>query len=347
MPRKIGNRGPTIVDVARAAGVSVSTASRVVRQHPDVREETRTRVNDVIRELRYRPSPVARALVTGQARLLALLVSDVTNPFYPELAKAVEQEAKESGYLVAICNTEDDPDETRRYVDALQQMGLDGVVHASVAKDEDEVTKLLGDRRRIVFTNRRPTGEDASYVVSDNRGAAVELTRHLLERGHRVIGFIRGPRFASNSNDRVDGFEAAMAEVDDTAPMIAEGDHTAASGAAAVRTWFDGELRPTAIIAVNDAVAVGAYEALTARGLRVPDDVALAGFDGVASSRLLGITTVEQEIATMGRRAVQVLLAGLTDNARGEPTRIALPTRLRVRSSTEHRLDPTAGPTRR
>jgi len=164
--RAATGREPTIVDVARRAAVSVSTVSRVVRDLPDVRPETRARVQASISQLGYRPSPIARALVSGRTRLLALLVSDITNPFYPQLAKSVEQEAKRGNYTVIICNTADQTAETRRYLHWLLRQGLDGVIHAWVARDENVLLSLIGDPRRVVFTNRRPASHSVSYVVS-------------------------------------------------------------------------------------------------------------------------------------------------------------------------------------
>ncbi|HTW02245.1 MAG TPA: LacI family DNA-binding transcriptional regulator [Streptosporangiaceae bacterium] len=337
MARPPLGRGPTIVDVARAAEVSVSTVSRVVRDHPDVGEQTRARVHEAIDRLGYRPSPIARALVSGQTRLLALLVSDIANPFYPQLAKSVEQAAKHDDYTVIICNTEDRTAETRRYVERLLRQGLDGVIHASAARDEKVLLSLMEDPRRVVFTNRRPSSDSVSYVVSDNRGGAVELTRHLLSLGHRRIGFIGGPSFARNATERLDGFTAAMAEVPDAVPLIAQGDFAVDDGGRAVHAWMDAMSGPTAIIAINDSVALGALEALTARRLRVPQDVALAGFDGVqlAASRVIDLTTVDQHIEQMGRLAVRILLRQLADSASALPTREILPTELLLRGSTE------------
>jgi LacI family transcriptional regulator len=325
------------VDVARFAGVSVSTVSRVVRDHPDVGAQTRARVQAAIEVLGYRPSPIARALVSGQTRLIALLVSDIANPFYPQLAKTVEQEAKQDDYTVIICNTGDRTRETRRYIERLLQQGLDGVIHASVARDEGVLLELMHDLRRVVFTNRRPSHGTVSYVVSDNRSGAAELTRHLLSRGHRRIGFISGPSYARNATERLAGFAEVMRETAGAEPFVARGDFTAEDAPRAVHAWLDGTPSPTAIIAINDSVALGALEALTDRGLRVPDDIALAGFDGVqlAASRVFDLTTVDQHIDQMGRRAVQILLRQLTGDASGTPVREVLPTRLLLRGSTE------------
>jgi LacI family transcriptional regulator len=330
-------RPPTIVDVARSAGVSVSTVSRVVRNLPDVSAETRDRVRAAIGALGYRPSPIARALVSGQTRLLALLVSDIANPFYPQLAKSVEHEAKQHSYAVIICSTADRTGETRRYLQRLLAQGLDGVIHASVARDQAALMSILGDPRRVVFTNRRPSGSAPSYVVSDNRAGAADLTRHLLAAGHRRIGFVAGPAYASNAIERRSGFLAAMGEVAGSEPLVADSDFSAEGGAEVVTQWMACATPPTALIAINDSVALGVLEALTNHGIHVPADVAVAGFDGVrlAASPLLDLTTVDQHIEQLGREAVQILLHQLGCPPGAKPVQKVLPTQLLLRSSTE------------
>jgi LacI family transcriptional regulator len=307
-----------------------------MRDHVDVKAATRARVREAIDLLNYRPSPIARALVSGQSRLLTLLVSDITNPFYPQLAKSVEQEAKLKGYAVVICNTEDRTAETRRYVERLLRQGLEGVIHASVARDEQVLLSLMADERRIVFTNRRPGHSALSYVVSDNEAGAAELTKHLLSLGHRRIGFITGPRYARNAMERLKGFRHAMKGVADTELLVAEGDFSVESGREAVLEWLRNQDAPTAMIAVNDSVALGALGALADSRLRVPEDVALAGFDGtqLSASPLLSLTTVDQHIESLGRRSVQILLDQLASASRFEPIHEVLPTQLLMRGST-------------
>lgn len=327
----------TIVDVAHEAKVSVSTVSRVLRDHRDVDPHTRSVVRAAIEKLGYRPSPIARALVSGQTRLLALLVSDFTNPFYPQLAKSIEQEAAKAEYTVVICNTHDLPAETSRHLTRLLGQGLDGVIHASVGRDESTVQALLADLRRVVFTNRPPSSELVSYIVSDNFGGAAELTRHLLGMGHRRIGFVGGPTYARNATERLRGFMAEISQVPGAQALVVEGDFSKASGESAVLRWLDEGSRPTAIIAINDSVALGAMEALVRRGLRIPTDIALAGFDGtdLAASPVMSLTTVDQHSDQLGRLAVRALLKQLAADS-FVPTHRVLPTQLLLRGSTEH-----------
>ncbi len=335
MPRRSTTR-VTIADVARSAGVSVSTVSRVIRDHDDVEEGTRATVRAAIQALGYHPSPIARALVSGESKLLALLVSDLTNPFYPQLAATIEREAEKAGYTVVICSTGDRAADTRRRLARLLDQGIDGVIHAAVGSDEKAVLSALGDLRRIVFTNRPPSHPNASSIVSDNVAGASEVTRHLLSLGHRRIGFIGGPTYARNAEDRLAGFRAAMEDLPGTFSFVHAGPFSRETGEAAVRAWMDLDLRPTAVIGINDSVAFGAMDELFRLGLRVPQDIALAGFDGteLAASRVVGLTSVDQHIEEMGRLALQTLLRQL-----GSPTfvstRLVLQTKLLVRTSTE------------
>lgn len=305
-------RGPRIADVAREAGVSISTVSRVVRGHDDVHDGTRTEVQRVIERLGYRPSILARALVSGYSRTIALIVSDLTNPFYPQLARSVEEEAKASGFAVVVCNTDDDPIETVGYIGQLLDHGVAGVIHASVGRDEDQVLAVLGDARRIVFANRRPLSRAVSYVVSDNRRAGRMLGEHLIGLGHRVIGFIAGPSWAANSQERLAGLEEA-ARAGGAELLTAEGDFAARSAPPALDAWLPLRAAPSAVVGVNDQVALGILAELIDRGYRVPGDIAVAGFDDIdlAASRVIGLTTVAQHIRELGSRSVQILLRQL------------------------------------
>ncbi|HYA44196.1 MAG TPA: LacI family DNA-binding transcriptional regulator, partial [Acidimicrobiales bacterium] len=263
--------------MARAANVSVSTVSRVIRGRDDVSDETRGAIQRVIEDLGYRPSGVARALVTGYSRTIALLVSNIANPFYPQLAKSVEQEARKAGHALVICNTGDSVEESTAYIRRLLGQGIDGVIHASVGLDEDKILELMADRRRIVFVNRRPRSRDVSYVVADNRKGAAALVKHLVDLGHRRIGFVGGPSWASQARDRLEGFTRAIADAGVQGLVVKEGDFSMESGTRAIEEWLASGDVPTAIIGVNDSVAIGAINGLLAKagGLAV----AVAGFD--------------------------------------------------------------------
>jgi LacI family transcriptional regulator len=221
------------------------------------------------------------------------------------------------------------------------------VIHAAVGRDEACVLSILGDHRRVIFINRPPVDDSVSCVVSDNFGGAVDLTRHLLSRGHRRIGFIGGPSFARNATDRLRGFKQAMSEVTDAVPFMVTAEFSKNSGTRVLKKWLDDDCGLTAVIAINDQVALGAMEVLIRRNLRMPADVALAGFDGtaIAASPVMGLTSVDQHIDEIGRRAVLLLLKQL-GSERFVATRQVLPTKLLLRHSTEGDGRPRTRPAR-
>jgi LacI family transcriptional regulator len=335
----------TIATVAEAAGVSVATVSRVVRDHADVREATRVHVLKVIDELGFRPSPLARALVSGQSLTLGLVISDITNPFYPQLAKSVEQEAAENGLTVLICNTDDDPEISRVCMSRLLDQRIGGLIHGSIGDDEADVINAMGGQAPIVFVNRRPTTAGTNFIVADNALGARQLTEHLLDQGHRRIGFIAGPEMASNARERLNGFLAAMeGHADHVEPLVSEADFSPEGGREHARRLLANRRgRPTALIGVNDMVAMGAMEAVIEAGLRVPEDVAVAGFDNTAAaaSPLIGLTSVAQHIETMGRAAVKASLRLARRKTRGRPITQVIEPELLVRRTT---LAPVADP---
>lgn len=322
---------PTIATVADAAGVSVATVSRVVRGHPDVRATTREEVLRVIAELKYRPSPLARALVTGRSRTLGLLVSDLANPFYPALAKAIEARALEADHLVVICNTMDDPDITRRSVERLVDLRVAAIIHATVGPEESAVREAVGDIP-LIYVNRRPSDPDSVSVVMDNQLGGALLARHLIERGHRRISLIAGPDSSSISNDRIEGFRAEIARR--ASPVQFDVLHTDLSRqqvASAAKELLERPAPPTAVVGTNDMVAIEAMEVFRVAGRSIPGDLALAGFDDIelARSRMIDLTSVAQDVDFLARGTVA---AAIGEAPEGSPAP-GVPT-LKVRGST-------------
>lgn len=325
----------TIADVAAAAGVSPSTVSRAIRGHPDVGEQTRAQVLASVDTLRYRPSTLARALASGRSQTVGLLVSDIANPFYPRLAKAVERECRKRHYSLVICNTDDSELESVEYIERLTDQGVEGFIHASVGIDEGPVLEALRDAKRIVFANRRPRSESVSYVVSNNEAGGRQLGEHLVSLGHRRIGFVAGPSWASSVEERRRGLSQALEDCGGQL-LVAEGDFAATKTPQAVQALLAAAIPPTAIVGINDRVAGGVYGLLLDLGLHVPGEMALAGFDNIDFGwvQALSLTTVAQRTDTMGRRAVEILLRQL-DKPSVRITRQELPMDLLVRGTTD------------
>ncbi len=307
-------------------------------------DATREKVQGVISQLGYRPSSIARALVTGHSPTLGLLVSDITNPFYPQLAKSIERTARKHGYALVICNTEDDPRETEHYVEMLKDLGAGGIIQASGGPGDQALLEQVGGWQHVVFTNRRPTVEPSNYVVSDNVAGAVALTEHLVEQGHRHIGFVAGPDSASNARERLAGFHSVMKSLGrEGRAVVHHGSFSLESGRQAVRDWSEHGRLPTAIVGVNDLVAIGALEEVMDLGLRIPEDVAVAGFDDIelAELKLLALTSVRQHIDEMGVAVVKMLIRLLQSAGRTTGMHKILRSEIAIRGSTSYRRTPS------
>jgi LacI family transcriptional regulator len=332
-------RHPTLRDVARKCGLSISTVSRVVIDHPDVSEETRARVKAAIQELGYRPSTLARGLVGGKTYSLGLLVSDIRNPFYPHLAAAIEDVASVEGYIVLLCNTHDDPQRTQEYVRRLIDHRVDGLIHGSVIADDEVMQELAKFKMPLVLVNRRPK-EEAGYdlIVADNVEGSRKGTNHLIELGHRRIAFIGGPEYASVSWDRLRGYREALTEagIEIDESLIRVADFTRQSGFWVARELLLQSPRPTGILAINDVVALGVLDAALDQGLNIPQDISIVGFDNIEITGLgpLRLTTISTQIREMGRLACQRLLGAILRPEKHEICTITLETQLVIRDTT-------------
>ncbi|MCO5991816.1 LacI family DNA-binding transcriptional regulator [Actinoallomurus rhizosphaericola] len=323
-----------IKDVAAHAGVSVATVSRVLNDSPRVSEETRDKVQAAMRALRYRPNAVARSLRTEATQTLGLIIGDILNPFFAVLARAVEDEARAAGYTVVIGNADERPEQQDHYVRTLLEQRVDGLLICPTA----EITPLVEDCVRsgapVVFLDRTLPGLEVPSVRADGTEAIHDLVRHIHRLGRRRIAFISGPELLSTGRERTRAFHDAMRACGLTAPAeyVEAGDFQAASGRAIAARFLDLPEPPEVIFAGDNLMALGALDEIRSRGLRIPDDVALASFDDVAWFVHLDppLTAIAQPAEELGRRAVRVLL----DRVEGHPVEsVVLPARLVIRRS--------------
>ncbi len=331
----------TLEEVARLAGVSRSTVSRVINDHPNVREQVRERIWEVIRETGYQPHAAARSLVTRRTRIVAVIIPEAvttlfTDPFFPHLLCGVTQTCNSQRYhlMLSLFNDPAGPEEMYRRV--VRSGHLDGVVVASTRVDDPLIPQLLRDRVPFVLVGRYPD-ERVRYVDIDNVAAARMAVEHLIRLGHRRIATITGPLNMTSGEDRLEGYrqalEAHRVTVDEA--LIVGGDFTEASGTVAARRLLS--LSVTAIFAASDIMAVGALKVLREAGLRVPQDIALVGFDDVPLAAALQppLTTVRQPIEQLGAMAADLLLDLLENppDGRAPVHKIILPAQLVVRES--------------
>lgn len=329
-----------IRDVAAAAGVSAATVSRVL--NPDaaaypVRPETRERVLEAIERLRYRPNDLARALLHRRTNVAGLIVPDISNPYYPEVARGIEDAASEAGWRVVLCNTDRDIEKTTTYLDTLIKTRADGIIVVGGSTGEALAPNIFEPYdTRIVLVGRHELPYPSVQI--DNVEAAGAATAHVLRLGHRRVAFLGGPHASRTVQDRLAGYRQALegAGVAFAERLVREGDFQEASGYAAAGDLLSLSSPPTAIVAANDRMAFGAHAAAVDHGLRVPEDLSLVGFDDVSLASYLrpALTTVAIPSYEIGKRAMEILLA--EDPAHpadgvGEPSTLA--TKLVVRDS--------------
>lgn len=330
----------SLENIARIAGVSRSTVSRVINQHPNVRLSTRERVMQVIRENNYRPNMVARSLVTQQTRVLSLVIPQavaytVTDPYFPTLLQSVMLKAGEFDYAVMVWIGNSDEDHERFNERVIRNSLFDGLLVASADTDESLVQSLTEARFPFLLVGPPPI-DNLNYIDVDNEGGAFQAVSHLIESGWTRIGLITGPLTMGSALCRMAGYRKALQlagyEVDES--LIVEGGYTEQSGYDAMLTLLDRGV--DAVFSSSDTMSYGALRAIEQRGLRVPQEIGIASFDDLPASASCNppLTTVRQPIAGIGIQATQMLIDLLTGRAE-TPYQKILPTHLVIRGSSD------------
>lgn len=329
---------PTLKDVAREANVSVSTVSRVFNNPEKVRPGTRDRVQEAVDTLGYQPSRVARRLrlEDGKASLIGLVIPDIQNPFFADVTRGVEDVAQDHEYALILSNSDEDPAKQRVAVDTLKTEDVDGVIVPPVSAEDPEVKRLLDSDIAVVCVDRRMKNARVDTILSDNQQGAYEAVTHLLELGHERIAFIGGIPRISTSTDRRAGYEQALRDydvpVDST--LIKESDSRWERGRKLTIELLALDVPPTAIFTGNNLTTLGALSALNTRGVCVPEDMSIVGYDDVPWAMSLNPppTVIDQPGYEMGSRAAELLLDRLDAPGRS-PTVTTLQPKLIVRQS--------------
>lgn len=327
-----------IKDVAALAGVSIATVSHVVNKTRFVGEETKRKVLAAIESIGYIPNVYARSLASGSSRTLGLIISDITNPFFPELIKSIQARALEPGYEVIIANTDYQPEHDLSCVQRLLELRVNGVMVMTTEWDDAASQRLEQSGVATVFLDIGKVGPHVSNIRIDYARGIRQAVEHLLELGHRSIAFIGGPGHLMSAELRRAAFATVMNKHKSslqTAAIFCEGDFKMESGQRAVQKLMAADHRPTAIMAANDMMAVGALRALKRAGLRVPADVSLIGYDDIWLASLTDppLTTIAIPRVQIGRAAVESVLAATSPEPAGG-REIRIPTQLVVREST-------------
>lgn len=327
----------TLRDVARRAGVSTMTVSRVVNRTGYVRPETRKRVEAAVVELGYVPNTLARSLRFKRTKTLALVMTDITNPFFTTLARGVEDVASDHGFNVIFCNTDECEQKQTDYLTVLVQKQVDGVLLVPARSSAEPIHFLQQHGIAVVVLDRRVPGAEVDIVRCDSREAAQGLTQLLLDIGHRRIAMLAGPVDVSTASDRVAGYRRAFIEAGLDVPedLVFSDAYTVAGGRRMATDALAAKPPPTALFAANNFIGIGAYHVLRDQGLRVPADLSLVAFDDLPPTVALDpfLTVAAQPAEEMGRRATELLLRRLSQNDGGPPEEMLLPVSIIERRS--------------
>jgi LacI family transcriptional regulator len=329
----------TMRHVAMLAGVSIATVSAVVNGTASVRPERKQRVLDAMAALNYFPDAIARGLKTGKTNAIGVVVPDITNAFYPEVIRGVEETARNAGYSVLLCDSNEDPQREAEHLNSLFSRRVDGVLLAGCVNSTAHSRTFQG-RYPIISLDRIPPLPSEGAVSSDNIQAGSIATRHLIELGHQRIAMVVGHLGLSPHRDRLEGFRQAMQK--SHLPILDEylvsGDVQIEDSLRTCRQLLDLPHPPTAIMVGNNKLLLGVLAGLEERAIRVPDQISILGFDDYLWNRYFSpsLTAVAQRTLEMGQRACQLLLQLIEEQQEADPNahRIYLPTELRIRNST-------------
>ncbi|WP_375431511.1 LacI family DNA-binding transcriptional regulator [uncultured Friedmanniella sp.] len=327
----------SIVEVAADAGVSVTTVSHALSGKRAVSNATRAKVLASIERLNYRPSMLAQGLRNQQTRTVGLLIADITNPYYPAVARAVHDGLTAHRYLPLIGNTDGDPDVESSFLHEMLARSVDGIIMQPMALCATEIYDIVGPSTALVMTGNDAGDPRVDTVTSDDGVGITEAVGHLHGRGYRRIGFVSGPEHLGPGDSRLAAFRTAMAGSGLTVEerWIRRAAYTRDGGEHTCARWFAEDDVPEAIVCANDLIAIGAMDAARAAGLVVPQDVAIVGFDDIETADLVTprLTTVINPATAVGAACAAALLARMQSDHDLPAVRHALPTRLVVRES--------------
>ena len=329
----------SLQEVARRAKVSIATVSRVLNHSDKVVPETRAAVEQALRDLSYRPSRVARRLRmnNGRAHLVGLIIPDIQNPFYAEIARGVEDAAYAAQYALLLCNSDENPEKERFYLDVMRDESVDGIVLPPFDETDAAVAEIIRTGIPVVCVDRSLAKEKTDLVEVDNYRGAREAMAHLFAKGHKQIGLIEGRSQVSTSRERRRGYLDALAEhgIAVRKELMRAGDFKQESGRVLAHELLELRKPPTALFVCNNLMTVGALAGLHQKGLRVPGDVAVVGFDDIPWAEALDPppTVVRQPAHEVGRQAMELLLKRIMEPTR-PPVTVRLQPELVVRRST-------------
>jgi LacI family transcriptional regulator len=329
---------PGLVDVARRARVNISTVSRTINQTGKIGLKTQEKVRRVMREMNYKPNRVARRLRTreGKSNLLGLIIPNIQNPFFADLARGVEDVAYANNFAVLFCNYDEDPKKEQFYLDIMQAESVDGIILPPIHESDPAVLQVVQNGTPIVCVDRSLSDAILEKVEVDNRRGALEAVQYLIGLGHRHIGLIGGPADSSTGRERLAGYNAAHANagVQIKTRYVRFGDYKKESGRRLAGELLSEQEPPTALFVCNCLMTEGALGTIYERGLRIPEQIAIIGFDELPLASVFNppLTVVRQPAYEVGKCAAELMIKRLDDPQRA-PASLMLSPELIVRKS--------------
>ena len=336
----------TIKDIARIAHVSNTTVSRALNNQSRIRNETKEKILSIAKELSYRPDFIARSLVMKRTNTLGLVITTIANPFYTELAQGIEATARKLGYNIILCSTQSDLGTERLDIEMLRSKGVDGIILTSAHMGDPNIVELAEEGFPIVLVNRRTYDPMVrglvDYVGIDNIQGGFWAVEHLIKLGHRRIGIIGGSSESSVGFERLEGGKRALAAygLKQFNDYFLEGDFLKESGYRGGMKFIKMAEPPTAVFAANDYMALGTYQAVMEEGLKVPEEIAIVGFNDIEFTSMKGIelTTIGQKKYEMGALSVENLVERIEGRKVHPPQEIILKPELIIRRTCGYHL---------
>lgn len=339
MPRGPKMKAPTIYDVAKEAGVSIATVSNAINGKGKISKQRREQIFRIMERLQYQPSVIASALTGKKTFTLGLLIPDISNPFFAEIARAIEDQAHQQGYSVIICSTDNNDERVERYITLLEQKSVDGIIIGTGIGNMDIITQLQSRSTPIAMIAREASSVAVDTVVADDFVGGMMAAQHLAQLGHRRLAVLSENLKVSSSRERIRGFKQGLADAglafEESDVVICEYKIDEGKRGASELLRRGGEERPTAIFCCNDQLAIGALQAAKESGVRVPEELSIVGFDNTILATVTDppLTTVAQPMEQMGKLAFNLVIESL-NNKDSVKQRIVLRPELVVRRST-------------
>ena len=327
---------PTIKDVANLAGVHPSTVSRVINNDSRISEKTKNKVLFVINKLGYTPNAIARGLKTKRTYTLGMLIPDITNPFFAEIARGAEDAANANGFNIILCNTDDKLKKERIYLEILKGKRVDGLILGTAHIKDKSILELEKKKFPYMLVSRNIEGLDKNCIIVDDVAGGIMATEYLIKLGYRKIAHITGPLKVRGSINRLEGYKLALEkhQIEYKEELVEEGDFRINGGYQAMKKFLKLSMPPTAIFAANDLLALGAMQVIQKKKYHIPEDFCIIGFDDIrlASFVYPPLTTIRQPMLEMGALAVKMLLR-IIEEGEFNQRKIVLKSKLIIRES--------------